>query len=103
MGCTLPILPPESSSEACWPRVSVMDACITQDDDRYFSGETDDISNLETSVLESPKDVQLWIKLAYKYLTQKERWVGIYLDQLLVKGSTADCLLDPATPLKLLY
>ncbi|XP_023682687.2 zinc finger C3H1 domain-containing protein isoform X1 [Paramormyrops kingsleyae] len=73
----------ESSSEACWTGVSVMDACITQDDDRYFTGETDDISNLETSVLESPKDVQLWIKLAYKYLTQKESSASECLDAAL--------------------
>lgn len=48
------------------------DVCVTQDDKRYFDSETDDISNLETSVLESPNDVQLWIKLAFKYLNQKE-------------------------------
>ncbi|XP_076119722.1 zinc finger C3H1 domain-containing protein isoform X4 [Alosa pseudoharengus] len=49
-----------------------LDVCINPDDKRYFDSETDDISNLETSVLESPKDVQLWIKLAFKYLSQKE-------------------------------
>ncbi|XP_066505017.1 zinc finger C3H1 domain-containing protein isoform X2 [Hoplias malabaricus] len=53
----------------CW---SVWDVCVTQDDKRYFDSETDDISNLEYSVLESPRDVQLWIKLAYKYLSQKD-------------------------------
>ncbi|XP_031421213.1 zinc finger C3H1 domain-containing protein isoform X2 [Clupea harengus] len=49
-----------------------LDVCVNPDDKRYFDSETDDISNLETSVLESPKDVQLWIKLAFKYLNQKE-------------------------------
>lgn len=48
------------------------DVCVTQDDKRYFDSETDDISNLEYSVLESPRDVQLWIKLAYKYLNQRD-------------------------------
>lgn len=52
-----------------WPSA---DVCVTQDDTRYFDSETDDISNLETSVLESPNDVQLWIKLAFKYLNQKD-------------------------------
>lgn len=53
-------------------RWSSADVCVTQDDKRYFDSETDDISNLETSVLESPNDVQLWIKLAFKYLNQKD-------------------------------
>ena len=51
---------------------AAMDVCVTPDDKRYFISETDDISNLETSVLESPRDAQLWIKLAFKYLSQKE-------------------------------
>ncbi|XP_028843064.1 zinc finger C3H1 domain-containing protein isoform X2 [Denticeps clupeoides] len=59
----------ESHSKTSW---SDLDICVTQDDKRYFDSETDDISNLETSVLESPKDVQLWIKLAFKYLNQKD-------------------------------
>ncbi|XP_062403840.1 zinc finger C3H1 domain-containing protein isoform X2 [Sardina pilchardus] len=54
------------------PNLSALDVCINPDDKRYFDSETDDISNLETSVLESPKDVQLWIKLAFKYLSQKD-------------------------------
>ncbi|TKS72888.1 Zinc finger C3H1 domain-containing protein [Collichthys lucidus] len=45
---------------------------VTSDDKRYFVSETDDISNLESSVLESPQDTQLWIKLAFKYLNQNE-------------------------------
>nr|XP_046251308.1 zinc finger C3H1 domain-containing protein-like isoform X2 [Scatophagus argus] len=49
-----------------------LDVCVTSEDKRYFVSETDDISNLETSVLESPRDTQLWIKLAFKYLSQKE-------------------------------
>lgn len=49
-----------------------LDVCVTPDDKRYFVSETDDISNLETSVLESPRDAQLWIKLAFRYLSQKE-------------------------------
>lgn len=43
---------------------------VTSEDRRYFTSETDDISNLEASVLESPADTQLWIKLAFKYLNQ---------------------------------
>ncbi|XP_017297244.1 zinc finger C3H1 domain-containing protein isoform X3 [Kryptolebias marmoratus] len=45
---------------------------VTSEDRRYFTSETDDISNLEASVLESPRDTQLWIKLAFKYLNQSE-------------------------------
>uniref|UniRef100_A0A8C9RXE5 Zinc finger C3H1-type containing n=1 Tax=Scleropages formosus TaxID=113540 RepID=A0A8C9RXE5_SCLFO len=71
------------SGESCWSSSPTLDACITQDDDRYFTGETDDISNLETSVLESPKDVQLWIKLAYKYHSQKESSPSECLDAAL--------------------
>lgn len=45
------------------------DVCVvTSEDKRYFISETDDISNLESSVLENPGDTQLWIKLAFKYL-----------------------------------
>lgn len=49
---------------------SALDAHVTSEDKRYFVSETDDISNLETSVLENPGDTQLWIKLAFKYLNQ---------------------------------
>lgn len=52
--------------------LSALDVCVTSEDKRYFVSETDDISNLETSVLESPGDTQLWIKLAFKYLNQNE-------------------------------
>lgn len=51
---------------------SALDFCVTSEDKRYFLSETDDISNLETSVLESPQDTQLWIKLAFRYLSQNE-------------------------------
>uniref|UniRef100_A0A663MQ46 Zinc finger C3H1-type containing n=1 Tax=Athene cunicularia TaxID=194338 RepID=A0A663MQ46_ATHCN len=60
-------------------RVPALDAVVTPDDVRYFTSETDDISNLEASVQENPCDVQLWIKLAYKYLNQNE-------------GSSSECL-----------
>ncbi|XP_015261207.1 PREDICTED: zinc finger C3H1 domain-containing protein isoform X2 [Gekko japonicus] len=59
--------------------VPALDAVVTPDDVRYFTNETDDIANLEASVLENPCDVQLWIKLAYKYLNQNE-------------GSSSECL-----------
>uniref|UniRef100_A0A8C5U543 Zinc finger C3H1-type containing n=1 Tax=Malurus cyaneus samueli TaxID=2593467 RepID=A0A8C5U543_9PASS len=59
--------------------VPVLDAVVTPDDVRYFTSETDDISNLEASVQENPCNVQLWIKLAYKYLNQNE-------------GSSSECL-----------
>ncbi|XP_020336771.1 zinc finger C3H1 domain-containing protein isoform X1 [Oncorhynchus kisutch] len=62
---------------------AAMDVCVTPDDKRYFISETDDISNLETSVLESPRDAQLWIKLAFKYLSQKETSVAECLDAAL--------------------
>lgn len=58
------------------PSLPALDVCVTSDDKRYFVSETDDISNLEASVLESPRDTQLWIKLAFKYLSQKETYVG---------------------------
>uniref|UniRef100_A0A8C2JR20 Zinc finger C3H1-type containing n=1 Tax=Cyprinus carpio TaxID=7962 RepID=A0A8C2JR20_CYPCA len=64
-------------------RWSSADVCVTQDDKRYFDSETDDISNLETSVLESPHDVQLWIKLAFKYLNQRDTSVAECLDAAL--------------------
>ncbi|XP_075602900.1 zinc finger C3H1 domain-containing protein isoform X2 [Balearica regulorum gibbericeps] len=60
-------------------RVPALDTVVTPDDVRYFTSETDDISNLEASVQENPCDVQLWIKLAYKYLNQNE-------------GSSSECL-----------
>lgn len=59
-------------------RVPVLDAVVTPDDVRYFTSETDDISNLEASVQENPCDVQLWIKLAYKYLNQNEGYVATF-------------------------
>ncbi|XP_015747041.1 zinc finger C3H1 domain-containing protein isoform X1 [Python bivittatus] len=59
--------------------IPALDAVVTPDDVRYFTNETDDISNLEASVLENPSNVQLWIKLAYKYLNQNE-------------GSSSECL-----------
>lgn len=58
------------------PGRPALDVCVTSDDKRYFVSETDDISNLEASVLESPQDTQLWIKLAFKYLSQKETYVS---------------------------
>uniref|UniRef100_A0A8D0D9X2 Zinc finger C3H1-type containing n=1 Tax=Sander lucioperca TaxID=283035 RepID=A0A8D0D9X2_SANLU len=66
---------PEDDSEdesAEQTSLSALDVCVTSEDKRYFISETDDISNLETSVLESPRDTQLWIKLAFKYLNQNE-------------------------------
>lgn len=54
------------------PSLPALDVCVTSDDKRYFVSETDDITNLEASVLESPEDTQLWIKLAFKYLGQNE-------------------------------
>lgn len=57
---------------------------MTPDDVRYFTNETDDISNLEASVLENPRDVQLWVKLAYKYLNQSEGYVLISIQTILL-------------------
>ncbi|KAM8861832.1 zinc finger C3H1 domain-containing protein [Synchiropus picturatus] len=53
-------------------QTDLSDVCVTSEDKRYFISETDDISNLESSVLESPCDTQLWIKLAFKYLNQNQ-------------------------------
>uniref|UniRef100_A0A8C4K8L7 Zinc finger C3H1-type containing n=1 Tax=Dromaius novaehollandiae TaxID=8790 RepID=A0A8C4K8L7_DRONO len=58
-------------------KVPTLDAVVTPDDVRYFTSETDDISNLEASVQENPCDVQLWIKLAYKYLNQNEGYLKV--------------------------
>ncbi|XP_062856293.1 zinc finger C3H1 domain-containing protein [Trichomycterus rosablanca] len=75
-------IPPSGGGDVseCW---SVSDVCITQDDKRYFESETDDISNLEYSVLESPRDRQLWIKLAYRYLQQRDINVSERVDAAL--------------------
>ncbi|CAB1414938.1 unnamed protein product [Pleuronectes platessa] len=62
---------------------STADVCITSEDKRYFDSETDDLSNLESSVLENPGDTQLWIKLAFKYLSQSETSAGESLEAAL--------------------
>lgn len=70
----MPLLFPTVS--ACPPelktKVPIQDGVVTTDDVRYFTNETDDISNLEASVLDNPQDIQLWIKLAYKCLNQND-------------------------------
>ncbi|XP_078530049.1 zinc finger C3H1 domain-containing protein [Lissotriton helveticus] len=63
--------------------VPTFDAVVTPDDVRYFTSETDDIINLEASVLEKPYDVQLWLKLAYRYLNQMEGTASERLDSTL--------------------
>ncbi|XP_075065630.1 zinc finger C3H1 domain-containing protein isoform X2 [Mixophyes fleayi] len=60
-------------------KVPIHDAVVTPDDVRYFTNETDDLSNLEASVLEKPQDIQLWLKLAYKCLNPNE-------------GTSSECL-----------
>lgn len=64
---SLPAFQPENRIN-----VPALDTVVTPDDVRYFTNETDDIANLEASVLENPSHVQLWLKLAYKYLNQNE-------------------------------
>ncbi|XP_069831355.1 zinc finger C3H1 domain-containing protein isoform X2 [Dendropsophus ebraccatus] len=64
-------------------KVPIHDAVVTSDDVRYFTSETDDISNLESSVLENPQDIQLWIKLAYRCLNQNEGTSSERLDSAL--------------------
>lgn len=61
-----------SSSPELKTKVPVHDGVVTTDDVRYFTNETDDISNLEASVLDDPQGIQLWIKLAYRCLNQNE-------------------------------
>ncbi|XP_044612343.2 zinc finger C3H1 domain-containing protein isoform X1 [Equus asinus] len=63
--------------------VPPLDTVVTPDDVRYFTNETDDIANLEASVLENPSHVQLWLKLAYKYLNQNEGLCSESLDSAL--------------------
>ncbi|XP_049739854.1 zinc finger C3H1 domain-containing protein isoform X1 [Elephas maximus indicus] len=63
--------------------VPALDTVVTPDDVRYFTNETDDIANLEASVLENPSHVQLWLKLAYKYLNQNEGQCSESLDSAL--------------------
>lgn len=64
-----------SADDRSQTSLPVLDVCVTSEDKRYFVSETDDISNLETSILENPQDTQLWIKLAFKYLSQPETYV----------------------------
>lgn len=68
--CVCPVC--AAPDERARPGLPALDVCVTSEDKRYFVSETDDISNLEASVLESPRDTQLWIKLAFKYLSQNE-------------------------------
>ncbi|KAM8973109.1 zinc finger C3H1 domain-containing protein isoform 2-T2 [Pelodytes ibericus] len=70
--------PPEPKT-----KLHIQDAVVTPDDIRYFTNETDDISNLEASVLENPQGIQLWIKLAYKCLNQNECTPSERLDSAL--------------------
>ncbi|KAM5170774.1 zinc finger C3H1 domain-containing protein isoform 2-T2 [Mantella aurantiaca] len=64
-------------------KVPIQDGVVTTDDVRYYTNETDDISNLEASVLDNPQDIQLWIKLAYKCLNQNEGTSSERLDSSL--------------------
>uniref|UniRef100_A0A3B3DNC9 Zinc finger C3H1-type containing n=1 Tax=Oryzias melastigma TaxID=30732 RepID=A0A3B3DNC9_ORYME len=64
--------PTPAGDGACRSGAPPVDACVTSEDRRYFISETDDIANLEASVLESPRDTQLWIKLAFRYLNQTD-------------------------------
>nr|XP_057931585.1 zinc finger C3H1 domain-containing protein-like isoform X2 [Doryrhamphus excisus] len=50
--------------------MSTLDTCVTSEDKRYFISDIDDISKLESSVLDNPGDTQLWIKLTFRYLHQ---------------------------------
>ncbi|KAG7276739.1 hypothetical protein CRUP_030356 [Coryphaenoides rupestris] len=61
-------------------RLSAMDVCVAPEDKRYFVSETDDIANLESSAAESPGDAQLWIKLAFKYLSQNDTSAQLSLE-----------------------
>ncbi|XP_040265864.1 zinc finger C3H1 domain-containing protein isoform X1 [Bufo bufo] len=64
-------------------KVPIHDAVVTSEDIRYFTSDTDDISNLEASVNENPLDIQLWIKLTYKCLNQNEGTSSECLDSAL--------------------
>ncbi|XP_060740866.1 zinc finger C3H1 domain-containing protein [Tachysurus vachellii] len=77
-------IPAAADEDGCGSECrSLSDVCVTQDDKRYFDTETDDISNLEYSVLDSPSDRQLWIKLAYRYLNQKDTALSECVDAAL--------------------
>ncbi|XP_028285885.1 zinc finger C3H1 domain-containing protein [Parambassis ranga] len=66
------LMPGRGDDASAVHSLSALDVCVAPEDRRYFVSETDSISNLETSVLETPQDVQLWIKLTFKYLNQNE-------------------------------
>ncbi|XP_078000579.1 zinc finger C3H1 domain-containing protein-like [Glandiceps talaboti] len=52
---------------------SHLDVTYTSDDPRYFTTEATGVQQLEAAVLENPLDVQLWLKLAYKQLSGRDK------------------------------
>ncbi len=55
---------------------SMNDDNILRDTDvRYWMLANEEVQDMETSVLEHPHDVRLWLKLAYKKLHDNQRYV----------------------------
>ena len=50
---------------------------VVDNSDRYFFGTSEGVVDLEAAVLEKPKDVQLWLMLAYKQLVD-DRFVCLF-------------------------
>lgn len=48
------------------------DNLITETDQRYFNMKEKGIDKLEAAVTENPQNIQIWLKLAYKYLHNSE-------------------------------
>jgi capsule polysaccharide export protein KpsC/LpsZ len=59
--------------------VGDLDNVIGDMDVRYFlSSDSSNVQDMESAVLENPDDKAMWIKLAYKKLSDTQRW-GSYM------------------------
>lgn len=50
------------------------DDIILDQDVRYWMLETQEAEDMETAVADDPSNVQLWLKLAYKKMSDAKRW-----------------------------
>lgn len=62
-----------SASDRSAGKVINEDDVISGLDVRYWMLETREVEDMETAVADSPSDVQLWIKLAYKKMSDLKR------------------------------
>lgn len=53
-----------------------LDNVIGEADVRYFMSDSSNIQDMESAVLENPDDTSMWIKLAYKKLSDTQRLVA---------------------------